>query len=41
MVETYIKQNLEVALGYLEEPKNSLITTAPFLPSKVGGKPVT
>ena len=39
MVETYIN-NLEVNLGFLEQPNNSLNTTAPFLPSKVGGQPV-
>ena len=31
----------EVILGFLEEPKNSLILTAPFLPNKIGGLPVT
>lgn len=39
MVENYTS-NLEVMLGYLEPPLNSLITTARFLPSKVGGIPV-
>ncbi len=32
--------DIEVTLGYLSEPKNSLILTPKFLPSKVGGLPV-
>ena len=28
-----------IILGFLEEPKNSLITTARYLPNKVGGSP--
>jgi hypothetical protein len=41
MVEAYNTQDLEVTLGFLEAPKNSLVLTPKFLPSKVGGKPVS
>jgi hypothetical protein len=40
MVESSKLKDIEVMIGYLEEPKNSLIGTSRFLPSKVGGKPV-
>jgi hypothetical protein len=33
--------DLEILLGFLEEPINSLVVTSRFLPSKVGGKPVS
>ncbi len=41
MVESY-NQEVEdtVILGFLERPINSLVTTSPYTPSKVGGKPV-
>lgn len=29
----------EIVLGFLEKPKNNLILTAPFNPSKIGGNP--
>ena len=31
--------NINIVLGFLEEPKNLAITQARFLPSKVGGAP--
>jgi hypothetical protein len=31
--------NINIVLGFLEEPKNIAITQARFLPSKVGGAP--
>ena len=34
-------QPIDIVLGYLEEPKNSFILTSKFLPSKVGGTPVS
>ena len=39
-MESTSSSHQEVMLGFLSEPKNSLITTAKYLPSKVGGKPV-
>lgn len=40
MVEASYSKDQEVTLGFLEKPKNSLILTSKFLPSKVGGKQV-
>ncbi len=32
--------DVDVVLGFLEEPRNSLLLTAKYLPNKVGGIPV-
>ena len=31
--------DIVIQLGFAEPPKNSLVTKAPFLPSKIGGDP--
>ena len=41
MVESLNSKDIDVMLGYLEEPKNELIVAPRFLPSKVGGAPVS
>ena len=44
MVESYNQGTLEeevITLGFLERPPNSLVTTSPYTPSKVGGIPVS
>jgi hypothetical protein len=37
MVET--TWPIDINLGFLKKPKNSLIMTSPYFPSKFGGKP--
>lgn len=32
--------DVDIALGFLETPRNSLMLTAKFLPNKAGGAPV-
>ena len=39
MVES--TKQLDVMLGFLEQPRNPLIMGPRFLPSKVGGQPVS
>jgi hypothetical protein len=40
-MEEQSNPDIQVQLGFLEDPLNSYITQPKFLPSKVGGKPVS
>ena len=39
-IDTLQEDNPEIVLGFLSQPKNSLVMTSKFLPNKVGGYPV-
>ena len=40
-MESLKQPEIDIVLGFLEPPKNSLILTSKFLPNKAGGAPVS